>query len=394
MKIAFVTSEYPPFFLGGAGVYATNLTQELANLGHEVHVIAPLFANSKEHEASDGVSIHRVNFINKEYLRELSFCISLRGKFRKIRAQVGGFDIVNGNQLSDFLLTSNGDPRVVTIHSLTLTSVEAEKPGLLKRIARAREGGENSFIFQLIEKSVVNRADILIANSQYTKRSMLRTYGFPESRIKVVYPGVSIKHQLKITLDEERILRSSLNVEDNLIILFVGRLILRKGLHLLLQAFKILRGRITNVRLVVVGDGPERQRYLNQVKSMALGKDVIFTGFVDETTLGKIYSLSDIVAIPSLNEPFGIVVLEAMLFRKPIVASNSGGIPEILQDNVNGRLIDPHDAFRFADAMEFYLKNTELSEGIGRLNHRKVVENFTWARTAKQTEEVYKMVIG
>ena len=183
-------------------------------------------------------------------------------------------------------------------------------------------------------------------------------------------------------------------MEDNLIILFVGRLILRKGLHLLLQAFKILRERITNVRLVVVGDGPERQRYLNQVKSMALEKDVIFTGFVDKTTLGKIYSLSDIVAIPSLNEPFGIVVLEAMLSRKPIVASNSGGIPEILQDNVNGRLVDPNDAFRFAEAMELFLKDKELSERIGRLNHKKVVENFTWARTAERTQEVYKMMIG
>ena len=203
MKIAFVTLEYPPFFLGGAGVYATNLTQELANLGHEVHVIAPLFANSEEHEASEGVSVHRINFVNKKYLRELSFCISLSREFKKIRKQVGGFDIVNGNHLSDFLLTSN-DPRVVTIHSLTLTNVEAEKPGFLKRMVG---GGENSFIFQLIEKSVVNRADLVIANSQYTKRSILRTYGFPESKIKVIYPGVSIKHQLKIMLDEEEILK-------------------------------------------------------------------------------------------------------------------------------------------------------------------------------------------
>ena len=126
---------------------------------------------------------------------------------------------------------------------------------------------------------------------------------------------------------------------------------------------------------------------------MSLEKDVIFTGFVDKQTIGKIYSLSDIVAIPSLNEPFGIVVLEAMLFRKPIVGSNSGGIPEILQNNVNGQLIDPKDAFKFADALEKYLKNQDLSEKIGRLNREKVIKEFSWTKTAERTIEVYKMVV-
>jgi glycogen synthase len=393
MKIAFVTLEYPPFLIGGAGVYAVNLTRELANLGHEVHVIAPLFANSKEHEGDNGVSIHRINYIHKDYLLLLSFWISLSRKFKKISKEVGGFDIVNGNQISDFPLSDTGNPHVVTMHSLALTSAEAEKPSRLKRIVERGERGESSFFSKVIENSIVNRADLLIMNSQYMKRSLLRTYGFPESKIKVIYPGVSIEHQFKITLDEERLLRSRLNVEHNLIILFVGRLVLRKGLHFLLQAFRILRERITNVSLVVVGDGPERQRYFNQVESMGLGKDVVFTGFVDKTTLGKIYSLSDVVAIPSLNEPFGIVVLEAMSFGKPVVGSNSGAIPEILQDNLNGRLIDPKNALRFAEAMELYLRDTDLSEKIGRLNYRKVVEDFSWAKTAEQTLGVYKMMV-
>jgi glycogen(starch) synthase len=389
MKIAFVTFEYPPFVEGGAGIYATNLTEELANLGHEVHVIAPKLTGSKEYEVINGVRIHRIDFINKKYLSEFSFWISLSMRFRTIEKEVGNFDILHGNQRSDFLLKNTIYPHVVAVHSLVSTNVEAEKPKLTKRMV---ERGENNFIFQFVEKCVLNRADLLIANSQYTKKSMLCTYGFQESKIKVIYPGVSINHQFETTLDEVRILRSRLNVEDNSVILFVGRLVPRKGLHFLLRAFKILRERNAKAKLVVVGDGPERERYFNRVRCMALGKDVIFTGFVDKMTLEKIYALSDVVAIPSVNEPFGIVILEAMLSRKPIVASNSGAIPEILHDNVNGRLIDPNDAFRFAEAMELYLNDRELSERVGISNHRKVVENFTWARTAKQTQEAYKMM--
>lgn len=372
------------------GVYATNLTEELVNLGHEVHVLAPLFANSKKYETVNGVTIHRINIINKDYLQVLSFWLNLSKQFREINNQVGGFDVVNGNQLTDLLLSSTGVPHVVTMHSLSLTNAEAENLSFLKRLMSR---GENSLILELIEKSMVNNADIVIANSQYMKRSMLRIYGLPEARIQVIYPGITINPMSSIILDKEKTLRHSLNLGNNFVILFVGRLVLRKGLHFLLSAFGILKKRLPNVSLVVIGDGPERQRYLNQVKSMSLEKDVIFTGFVDKQTIGKIYSLSDIVAIPSLNEPFGIVVLEAMLFRKPIVGSNSGAFPEILQNNVNGQLIDPKDAFKFADALEKYLKNQDLSEKIGRLNREKVIKEFSWTKTAERTIEVYKMVV-
>lgn len=111
MKIAYITLEYPPIILGGMGVYSANLTRELANLGHEVHVIAPHFANSEKEELSDGVFVHRMSWVDKDYLRALSFWIDLRKKFYKIRKQVGGFDIVNGNQFSDFSLASTRSSR-------------------------------------------------------------------------------------------------------------------------------------------------------------------------------------------------------------------------------------------------------------------------------------------
>lgn len=390
MKIAFVAFEYPPIVEGGAGVYALNLTEKLAKLGQNVHVIAPLTSGSKENEVQDGVFIHRINFIHRKYLSGLSFGISLRNVFQKIERQVGGFDILHGNQWSDFFLTKIGH-HIFTVHSLVSKNLEVEKPDFFKRIIGR---GENSYALEFAEKSVLKKADLLIANSQYTKRSILSIYGFRESKIKVIYPGVSIKNHSEITLDEERLLRSRLGVEDNPLILFVGRLSVRKGLPFLLQAFQILRKRNIKVKLVVVGDGPEREIYLDQAKRMAIDKDVVFTGFVDKATLNMLYYSSNLVAVPSVNEPFGIVVLEAMLSKKPIVASNSGALPEIVQDNVNGKLVNPQDSFKFAEAMELYLKDTKLAKRIGESNQKKVLENFTWAKNAEQTIEAYKTVIG
>ena len=123
MKIALATFEYPPFVEGGAGLYAFSLTKNLVKLGHEVHVIAPLANGGKAHEIKDGVFIHRIAFVNRKYLSEVSFWISLRNSLKMIKKQVGDFDIFNGDQYSDFLLKGI-ECHVLTLHSLISTNVE------------------------------------------------------------------------------------------------------------------------------------------------------------------------------------------------------------------------------------------------------------------------------
>ena len=391
MRIAFITFEYPPFIQGGAGVYAENVTKELAKLDHEVHVFTPHTTENEQYNTEQNIIIHRIKFINKPFLSAPSFWVNLRIQFKKIEKQVGGFDILHGNQSTDFFLTNNNIPHVVTIHSLSSTNLNAENPNIIKRIT---ERGENNFINNYIEKCIIKRADLIIANSEYTKRSILSAYGYSNiNRIKVGYPGLSINRPFSLQESEEKKIRTFLNVDKKPIVLFVGRLVLRKGLHFLLPAFKVLLDQNIQAKLIVVGNGPKKRSYLKQVRDLNLSKDVVFTGLIDDSTLKKIYYLSDVVAIPSLNEPFGIVVLEAMAAKKPIVASNSGGIPEIIQNGINGQLIDPQDHSEFANAMKLYLEDKELSNQIGECNFKKVTEKFSWSKSAIQILEVYKMLL-
>lgn len=388
MRIAFITFEYPPFVQGGAGSYAKNLVREISKENHEIVVIAPKMSDNKIMSVENGVTIYRLPIINTPFLRYLSFLVSLRVNYKNIIKQVGEFDIIHANQSTDFSLTNNliGIPRVVTVHSLTSTNVNAEKPNVFKRVI---EKGENNYFSQYVEKKVLKRADVIIANSTYTKESIFSAYKFHNSKVRVIYNGIFIK-PCKFKNEE---LKINMGLGDDQIILFVGRLVHRKGLTFLLNAFEVLMDKGSKIKLIVVGTGAEVHKYTHHVKKMGIEKNVVFMGYVDDMTLKKLYCLSDVVAIPSLNEPFGIVVLEAMQAKKPIVASNSGAIPELIQDRINGRLIDPQDSLEFAEAIELYIGNKELSEKVGRLNYDKVVENFTWTKTAEQTCKIYEMLL-
>ncbi len=392
MRVAFVTFEYPPKIEGGAGIYAVNLTKELVNIGHEVHVLTPFLTGSAREEVIDEVYVHRVSVINKPYLLAPSFWINLRKVFDCLNKQLGGFDILHGNNLTNLLIFQKKIPKIITVHSLSSLSLSAEKPNRFKRLF---EKGENNYLFKYLERSTLNRSDIIIANSLYVKKAICADdiISVKESRIFVIPNGASIKIPNPLQRDEEFTMREKFGLGNYPIILFVGRLVPRKGLHFLIQAMKNLNKDEIRAKLIVVGDGPDRFAYTDLVNELNLNGQVIFTGYIDDNFLEKIYSLSDIVAIPSINEPFGIVVLDAMMAGKPIVAFDSGALPEILEDNVNGMLVKPEDPIAFSEALSKYLSDPELAQKVGRRNLEVVLSKYSWSKYAEKLDWVYNFAI-
>jgi len=392
MRVAFVTFEYPPRIEGGAGIYAANLAKELANIGHEVHVLTPCLTGSIREEIIDGVYIHRVNVINKPYLLALSFWISLRKALDNFNRQLGGFDIIHGNNLTNLLIFQRTIPQIVTVHSLSSLSINAEKPNVFKRLF---DKGENNCFFKYLECSILNRSDIIIANSLYTKKAICTDdeFSVKESKIFVIPNGASIKIADPLQRDEEFAMRNKLGLGNYPVILFVGRLVPRKGLHYLIQAMKNLNRDGIRAKLIVVGDGSDRFTYIDLVNELDLNDQVMFTGYIDSNFLEKIYSLSNVVAIPSINEPFGIVVLDAMMAGKPIVAFDSGALPEILEDNVNGILVKSEDPIAFSEALSKYLSDLDLAQKVGRRNLEEVLSKYSWGKYAEELDRVYNFAI-
>lgn len=389
MKIAFITFEYPPFIQGGAGVYGHHLTKELAKLGHDVHVLTPSAFGYKEESVEEGVFVHRLRFLNKPLLAAASFWLSLRKEFPSIERRVGGFDITNSNDLSDISLSQKAvsSPRVVTVHHLTRTALKILKVGLLGRLKNL--GGEVG-IAPLLEQVCIKRADRIIAVSQYTKHDIVKTYGIPESAIEVIYHGVRTE-DYAFSEEERTKLRATLSISSSPMLLFVGRLEPRKGVDILLRALpQVLRE--MEVRLVLAGSGNQGD-YRQLAQSLGISDKVIFLGHVPDDTLRLVYSSCDLFVLPSRLEGLGIVILEAMAAGKPVVATNVGGIPELVESGQNGILVESDEEGELASAIVKVLSDNSLAKTIGGNNIKKAPERYSWEAAARKAERLYNELI-
>lgn len=388
MKVAFITFEYPPFVQGGAGTYAKNITKELGRLGNDVHVITPHLNQCTNYEVKDGVFIHRVNFSDKPLLRAPSYWVSLRKEFRKIEAEVGRFDIVHGNATSDFSLArsfTKETPRIVTVHHLARDVLETLRPSVFARIKRL--GGETG-ITPFIERVCIQRADMIVAVSQYTKGKLTSIYGVSPDRIEVIHNGWEEK-SFVFTEEEKAEVRAKYNIGNDMpILLFVGRIDdRRKGLDVLLKALKIVLKK-TDATLVAAGSG--KQKPFRQLSSsLGIASRVIFTGFVDNVTLQKLYSVCDIYVCPSRLEGFGLTILDAMAAGKPVVATRVGAIPELIEQGKNGFLAQDNNETELATAIIQILDSSSHAEAMGENNRKKAQMHYSWEIAGRRVAEVY-----
>lgn len=389
MKIAFITFQYPPFVQGGAGTYAYNLTRELARLGHELHVIAPRVAGYGKESVEEGVFVHRLGFQNKPFLAALSFWFSLRKDFSSLEQRAGGFDVVHDNGLSAFSLNSKAVscPRAVTIHHLARTTLKALEASFLGRVRNLR--GEIG-ISPFIEPICIRRADRIIAVSQFTKQDIMSVFGIPESKIAVIYHGV---HPEDYVLPEEARaeIRNGLGINSQQMILFAGKLAPRKGVDVLIRALPQVLKEV-EVKLVLAGSG-NQQDYQHLAQTLGISDKIRFVGRVPDDALRLLFSSCDLFVLPSRLEGLGIVILEAMAAGKPVVATNVGGIPELIESGQNGILVEANNEGKLAGAIVKVLSNKSLAQIIGENNMKKARERFSWEVAAQKTERVYNELI-
>ena len=181
-------------------------------------------------------------------------------------------------------------------------------------------------------------------------------------------------------------------------VLFVGRLVERKGVSHLVDAVSLLRSGV-DVRLVIVGDGAERARIEARVREHGLDGRVAVRGRVSEAELQAAYAAADAFVLPAVvdrrgdTEGLGVVLLEAMNHRVPVIASASGGITDIVEDGVSGLLVPPGDARALAAALERLARAPDLAASLGDAGYRRLHERFSWEAITRRWVEVYAAAV-
>jgi len=339
------------------------------------------------------VFIHRIPFLNRKFFSLPSFFLSLRKYYGRLEKAIGEIDIFHSNEVSDFSLSKKmvNAPRLVTIHHLVSDTIKVVSPNILTRLLKISD--EIGILSTYLQGTVILRADKIITPSTFNKNSIANTYKVSDSKIAVVKHGV---YPDNYNVPRENVLqiKHSLGIDDEEVLLFVGRLDdPRKNLLTLLRVFKTISKTRRDVKLVIVGPG-NQDPYRSLAYHLGIANRVIFAGFIKgRDNIQEIYSIGDIFVLPSLLEGCPLSILEAMAAGKPIVASKANAIPEIIEDRKNGMLVDPFDVKRFADAIMFLLENRDQLELVGRRNSEYVAKNFSWSKIARETEKVYKTLI-
>jgi len=379
MKILMLNYEFPPLG-GGGGVVFANIAAELARR-HEVDVVTTRGRGLQAFEVVDGARIHRVPVIGRgeestaTLASLLSFPPSSVAKGLKLCLE-RHYDVINSH-----FAVPTGPTGVVLSRLLGVPNVLSMHGGDLYDPSK-RLSPHRSRLLRGVVRWVLRNSTCLLAESQDVRQRALRYYGVKRD-IAVIPWGLKEPHFEKLS-------RGKLGLrEGDLVVISVGRLVRRKGLDCLLRALPKIGS--PDVKLVVVGDGPERERLQELASELRIETQVSFLGNVTEESKFQYLCASDVFALPSLHEGFGLVFLEAMHCGLPIVTCDCGGHTDFLTDGRNGFLVPVGDVDAVASAISTLARDGNLRAKMAK-NNEEDIERLSVAATAERYEQVFQSV--
>lgn len=237
------------------------------------------------------------------------------------------------------------------------------------------------------EQQAAQNATLTVTISKYSTQKIIQHYDIDKTKIRIVPNGVDTQ-KFKPSAECEKI-KQQIGLDNNLCILFVGRLIPRKGLTYLTEAAKHITKNYNQTTFLIAGNGPQKNHITTQLQKINLTKHFKFLGDINEQTLPTLYNCADIFVLPSIQEGQGIALLEAQATAKPVVAFNVGGIPEAVINGETGLLTKP-DSRELADAIIKLLGNWSLRKTMGNNGRKFVTDNFSWTVCAQKMLKVYQ----
>jgi starch synthase len=392
MRVALLTREYPPEVYGGAGVHVEYLARELRRLMDvEVHCFG------KPRDEPD-VTAHLAD----PTLLELGANAALltMSTDLSIAAATGDADILHShtwyaNFAGHVAKLLQGAPHVVTTHSL-----EPLRPW------KAEQLGGGYALSSFCEKTAIEAADAVVAVSAGMADDVLRCYpSVDPGRLHVIHNGIDTD-EYRPTSDRNVLTEHGIDL-DRPIVIFVGRMTRQKGLPYLLTAAHAFDRAAQLIVLASSADTPEIAIEVEQgVEALQAERDGVFwiRRMLPKNELIQAFSAATVFVCPSIYEPMGIVNLEAMACETAVVATRTGGIPEVVADGETGVLVpidpdpaDPYgaprdpDAFAgaFADAVNALVRDPNRAADMGIAGRKRAVEHFSWTAIAERTRDLY-----
>jgi glycogen(starch) synthase len=410
MRMAVLVYEYPPKIVGGLGTYAAEITRKFVLLDHDVSVFTMNDDKGSlpTRELWRGIEIHRPLHLDvSDSLPDvIAEDIKKWGRGIQLFSQILVYNYLSASKIvNELVRREEFKYDVIVAHDwLSVISGVTIKRELgiplvfhVHSTEKGRTLGNGSDVVSNIEHRGGLMADMIVTVSEAMKSELIEL-GFPKEKIQVCYNGVDPKKYSREQVSDEKVkeVRQRYGVGDNdLMALFVGRLVWIKGVDKLIRAIPQVLQTIPNFKLVVVGLG-DMQEYLEKLVQTLKLQDVVkfrFEFIPEEERIAH-YAACDVAAFPSLYEPFGIVALEAMSMGKPVVVGAAGisGMKESVVPNGQdqcGFHINPEDPEDIAWGLINAVQDPQRKEWLGKNGRKIVLERFSWNVIAKKTAELY-----
>jgi glycosyltransferase involved in cell wall biosynthesis len=281
-------------------------------------------------------------------------------------------------------------PFIQTVHGVL---ADEYMQSLQRGLPSFRAKAANLVMWQLskLEEESARNATLTVTISKYSRRKIMQFYGVDEAKIRIVPNGVDTQRFKPSEACES--IKRQIGMDSKLCVLFVGRLIPRKGLHYLVEAAKQIVKEFSQTMFLIAGGGPLRNHLVSYLEKMNLTGNFVFLGDVSESALPALYSCADVFVLPSIQEGLGIALLEAQATAKPIVAFDVGGVSEAVVDKETGLLVKP-DSHELADAIMKLLVSWSLREKMGSRGREFVIDRFSWDVCAQKMLQVYREALA
>ena len=380
MRLLFVTQDFPPD-VGGIQTYSWEVATRLAERVEALEVIAPRRPSAAAIDRSAPVSITRVPG-RPDWLPVTALPTVVR-RAAGLRADVAvhaQWQTVPASALAQGL---TGSPRriVCAAHGREL---------LFNPLSGLPGGGA---AYDRLRRWALAQPDALLPVSRYTA-GLLRNRGVPSSRLRVVPNGTNPE---RFRPRGGPALRDRLGIGARPMLLTVGRLVPRKGIDTVLRALPRVAASVPEVRYVVAGTGPDRDRLERLAVRQGVRDRVHFVGHVPEDALPVYYSAADLFVMPAREAPpdvegFGLVFLEANACGTPAVGARAGGVPDAIVDGETGLLVPPSDPAALGSALASLLSSPERLAALGRQGRTRTVRTANWDRVADRVHRALMAV--
>jgi glycosyltransferase involved in cell wall biosynthesis len=357
MKIAILVNLFPPKWLAGTEIATYYMAEHLAQRGHEVHVITSLDEGLPEKSCEKGFHIHRLPRVRIRFVGVLAFWVDIVRTLQKIKP-----DIVHAQSFG------SGMPALLSNRLLKIPYVI---------YGRGADVYLPDWFTKLTAKGILKNASTVIALTEHMKDAMQAIY----SRDIIVVPnGINLNEVAE---------KETEGGNPSKRVLFVGRLHPVKEVQYLLGAMKMVHQELPEAKLILVGDGEEREHLENLTDSLGIRECVEFAGRVPHERVKDYMNQAEVFVLSSLSEGFPVTILEAMACGLPIVATRVGGIPDIIEDGTNGYLVDTMNQEQLAEALLKLLQDEKLRRDISG-NNREKAKKYRWDAVAATLEGIYQ----